>query len=59
MKLSTMIFFEDYWHMDWEAAATNKGRKGGKRLLKRTLSKARRRDSKRAVHEGLFDLDAS
>jgi len=59
MKLSVAPFFEDYWHMDWEASATNKGRKSGKHLLKRTLSKARRKDSKKAIHNGLYDLDAS
>jgi len=59
MKLSAMRFFEDYWHMDWEASATNKGRKGGKHILKRILSKARRRDSKKVIHDELHDLEAS
>jgi hypothetical protein len=57
LKLSITTFFADYWHMDWEAAATNKARKGGRHFLKKTLSKARRNDSKKYVRNELCDLE--
>jgi hypothetical protein len=58
LKLSSTAFFSDYWHMDWEAAHTNKGVKSARHFLKKTLSKARRLDSKKYIRDELRGYEA-
>jgi hypothetical protein len=56
MKLSTIVFGSDYRRMDWESARNRNGIKSGRHSLKRQLSKARRKDAKKAIYDEILDL---